>query len=122
MAGRSRGTLTLVVAGLLTAAACNKWVVHPVPTPPAPMQTIRGMTRVTLSDQRTLELTNVVIATDSLFGLSAYIDRSRHSMLLKDVVKIEEQRKNPKQTLITLGVIVFALFAFTDVFGGPFLR
>jgi hypothetical protein len=122
MAGRSRGTLLLVVAGLLTAAACTKWVVHPVPPPPAPMQTISGMTRVTLSDKQVLELTNVVIATDSLFGLSAYIDRTRHSMLLKDVVKIEEQRKNPKQTLITMGVIVFALFAFTDVFGGPFLR
>jgi hypothetical protein len=117
MAGRSRWTVALLAGSLLSAGACSKWVVHPVPTPPAPMRTINGVTRVTLSDQRILELTNVVIATDSLFGLSAFLDRSRHAMLLRDVTKIEQQVKNPKQTLITMGIVGFLLVGFTDVFG-----
>ena len=117
MAGRSRWTTALLAVCLLAAVGCNKWVVHQVPTPPASMRTINGVTRVTLSDQRTVELTNVVIATDSLFGISADLDRSRHSMPLRSVVKIEQQVKNPKQTLITMGVVGFLLLGFTDVFG-----
>ena len=111
----------LVAVVLLASGACNKWVVHPVPTPPAPMRTLSGMTRVTLTDQRTLELIRVIISSDSLFGISAYEDRGRHAMLLRDVTKLEQQVRNPKQTLIGLAVLGGILFTFTDVFGGPFI-
>jgi hypothetical protein len=122
MAGRWRWTMTLLAGGLLSAGACNKWVVHPVPTPPAPMRTINGVTRVTLSDQRILELTKVVIATDSLFGLSAFLDSSRHALPLRDVRKIEQQVKNPTQTLITMGIVGFLLLGFTDIFGAALFK
>jgi hypothetical protein len=121
MTVRSRRSMAVLAAALLASGACNKWVVHPVPTPPAPMRTLRGTTRVTLTDQRTLELIRVIIASDSLFGISAYEDRGRHAMLLRDVTRIEQQVRNPKQTLIGLAVLGGFLFLFTDAFGGPFI-
>ena len=73
---------------------------------------MRGPVLVTLLDQQSLYLVNVVIATDSLFGTSADIAGIRHSVPLAEVARISENRKSPGRSMllilaITVGAIIF---------------
>ena len=104
---------------LLVVGACSKWLHIPVPAPPAPMQTYPGQTRVTVRGQGVLELTNVVIATDSLFGLGGGVAELRVALPLRDVSRIETRVKSPGRTLLVLGAVLVAL-GFTGALGVGF--
>jgi hypothetical protein len=55
------------------------------------------------------ELTNVVIVTDSLFGLTADEARVRVALSLARVTDIREKRSDTVRTLLLLGVLLTAL-------------
>jgi hypothetical protein len=73
---------------------------------------MKGPVHVTLVDQRSLYLVNVVIATDSLFGTGADMAALRHSVPLSEVSRIEENRKSPGRSMLLILVIVIAAVTF----------
>jgi hypothetical protein len=102
---------------LLASGACTTWVRTQVPAPPAPPRTLRGAARITLVDRSTVTLVHVVIATDSLFGVSNDEAAIHHAFPLTGITRIEEQRKAGLLTLLLLGGILTYLIVFTDVLG-----
>lgn len=103
--------LTLASLPLLFAlGACTTWVTEPVPAAPAPMRSMRGPVRVTVVSQGAIDMVNVVIATDSLFGRSADVALVRYAFPLRDVTRIEEKHKNAVLTIVAVGAVVAVLF------------
>jgi hypothetical protein len=97
--------LALVIA----LGACTTWAMESIPAPPAPMRSMRGPVRVTVAGQGAIEMVNVVVATDSLFGRSADVALVRYAFPLRDVTRIEEKKKNALLTVIACGAVVAAL-------------
>jgi hypothetical protein len=105
-----RRSLAVAALGVaLCAGACTDWVKETVPAPPVPLRSMKGPVRVTLRDRTTVELVNVVIATDSLFGRSADVALIHRAYHLREVTLIEEKKKSPVRTLLLLGAIAVVL-------------
>ncbi len=116
--GRNRCVVfVLLVVLVFASGACTRWVTMQVPAPPAPPRTIRGAARITLVDRTTVNLVRVVIATDSLYGVTADEAAIHYTFPLTGIARIEEQRKAGFLTLLFLGGVVFYLIAFTSIGG-----
>lgn len=107
----------LLVVLVLASGACTTWVTTQVPAPPAPPRTLRRTARITLVDRTTVDLVRVVIATDSLYGVSADESAIHYTFPLTGIVRIEEQRKAGLLTLLFVGGLVVYLVAFTGILG-----
>ena len=116
--GRYRSlVLVLALVLLLASGACTTWVTTRVPSPPAPPRTLHGTARITLADRSTVNLVRVVIATDSLYGVSADESAIHYTFPLAGIVRIDEQRKAGLLTLLFVGGLVLYLVAFTGILG-----
>jgi hypothetical protein len=112
--GQMRRLVALAV--LAAQAGCIKWIAQDVPRPPARMHMVRGVARVRLLDAREYHLANVVIATDSLFGLTADEARMRVAVPLANVASIEQRRRDVLLTMLA-GVLIVAFVVATGFFG-----
>ena len=116
--GRDRLVVfVLLVLLVLASGACTTWVTTQVPAPPAPPRTLRRTSRITLVDRTTVNLVRVVIATDSLYGVSADEAAIHYTFPLTGIARIEEQRKAGLLTLLFVGGVVVYLVAFTGILG-----
>jgi hypothetical protein len=98
------------IAVVALAGACTVWTGRPVPTPPAPMRAMRGPVRVTLFDRSSVDLINVVIVTDSLFGSSELATSVRYSYALRDVAKLEVKQRTVARTVLAIAALVALVF------------
>jgi hypothetical protein len=67
---------------------------------------VSGVARVRTLDGTVRELSNVLIVTDSLFGLTADEARIRVVLPLSRVVEISEKRRDSVRTLLLLAVLL----------------
>lgn len=104
---------------LVLAAACTSWRPREVPDPPAPVQQFRRPVRVTLTDGRSFELRNAIVATDSLFGTTNDLASLRMRFALRDVRSLEENEKDARATLALIAVLALVA-GFTGIFGVGF--
>lgn len=102
-----RVALVVLLAG---QSACVKWVGVAVPTPPAPPNVISNPSRVHVSSGQSVEFLTLVVATDSLFGVRNNDSRTRLTVSLDQVRRIEVRQKDSFRTLGLLALIGGALY------------
>jgi len=108
-----RRVLPALVA-LLTG--CVTWREIPIPTPPAPPNVLTDVSRVRLTTGEAPEFLTLVVATDSLFGVRKNLARTRMSIALEQVRRIEVRKKDGPKTLGLLTLIAVGAF-YTGVTG-----
>ena len=111
-----RVAMVVLLAG---QSACVKWVGVAVPVPPAPPNVISNPSRVQVNSGQNVEFLTLVVATDSLFGVRNNDARTRLTVSLDQVKRIEVRQKDSFRTLGLLAVIGGALY-FSGALGvGP---
>jgi hypothetical protein len=109
----------VMMALVIAQSACVKWVGVAVPVPPAPPNIISNPSRVHVSSGQSVEFLTLVVATDSLFGVRNNDARTRLTVSLDQVRRIEVRQKDALRTLGLLAVIGGALY-WTGALGvGP---
>ena len=81
-----RVAMVVLLAG---QSACVKWVGVAVPVPPAPPNVISNPSRVQVNSGQNVEFLTLVVATDSLFGVRNNDARTRLTVSLDQVKRIE---------------------------------
>ena len=95
---------------LIGSQGCMRWKQVPVPTPPAPPNVVSDLTRVRLTNGRTVDFLTLVVATDSIFGVRNNLARTRMTVSFDQVQRIEVRQKDPIKTLAVGAIVVGALF------------
>ena len=113
-----RGLATLTVL-LTVAPGCTGWSSMPVPAAPAPTRVIPGISKIGLREGKHIELRNVVIATDSLFGMSTDLSEVRYAFHLRSITAIDRKAPSAWRTLLLVGILV-AVVGFSGVAGPSF--
>jgi hypothetical protein len=99
-----------VLAGLIVAPGCVRWKQVPVPTPPAPPNVISNLSRLRLASGQSVDFLTLVVATDSLFGVRNNLARTRMTVSLDQVRRIEVREKDPVRTLAVIGLVVVGIY------------
>ena len=101
--------MTLLVL-LAVMPGCVRWKQVPVPVPPAPPNVVSNMTRVRLANGQTASFLTLVVATDSIFGVRNNLARTRMTISLDQVRRIEVREKDPFKTLALMGLIAGGIY------------
>lgn len=110
----------MTLLGLLAVMpGCVRWRQVPVPVPPAPPNVVSNMTRVRLANGQSASFLTLVVATDSIFGVRNNMARTRMTISLDQVRRIEVREKDALKTLAVMGIVAGAIF-YTGAAGlGP---
>jgi hypothetical protein len=112
---RFRAAICAIV--LLSVAGCTRLEPVDVPSPPVPAMRLTRPAVVTLMNQRQYELTDVIIANDSLFGqTNDPIAPVRVTIHLSQVARVEERQKDLIRSLM-LATILVAIVLYSGVAG-----
>lgn len=117
MGRRLRSLFVLCVVAL---PGCVMWHQVPIPEPPAEPRIVANLTRVRLNSGQSPEFLTLVVATDSLVGIRNNEGRTRMSISLEQVTRIEERKKDAFRTVSLLAVLTFGVL-FTGA-AGPKLK
>jgi hypothetical protein len=99
-----------VMAFLVGVSGCYKWTQVPVPTPPAPPNVVANRSRVRVTSGQSVEFLTLVVATDSIFGVRNNLSRTRMTISLDQVRRIEVRHKDPVKTMGLIAVILGGLY------------
>ena len=99
-----------LVISLVGLPGCMRWKEVPAPKPLTPPNVIANRSRVRLTTGQSVEFLTLVVAPDSLFGVRNNLARTRLTVSLDQVRRIEVRHKDPVRTLAVFGVILFGLY------------
>ena len=99
-----------LVISLVGLPGCMRWKEVPAPKPLTPPNVIANRSRVRLTTGQSVEFLTLVVAPDSLFGVRNNLARTRLTVSLDQVRRIEVRHKDPVRTLAGFGVILFGLY------------
>lgn len=99
-----------LVAFLVGLPGCMRWNEVPPPKPLTPPNVVANLSRVRLTTGQSVEFLTLVVAPDSLFGVRNNLARTRLTVSLDQVRRIEVRQKDPVRTLAIFGAILFGLY------------
>ena len=99
-----------VMAVLAGAQGCTRWKHVPIPTPPAPPNVVSDLSRVRLTSGQAVDFLTLVVAPDSIFGVRNNLARTRLTISLDQVRRIEVRQKDPLRTLAVIAAIMSGIY------------
>ena len=99
-----------LVAFLVGLPGCMRWKEVPPPKPLAPPNVVANLSRVRLTTGQSVEFLTLVVAPDSLFGVRNNLARTRLTVSLDQVRRIEVRQKDPVRTMAVIAAVMAGIF------------